>query len=1636
MIRFSIAFFSLILAPRLLFAQVGNEWIQFNQPYYKIPVAKDGFYRLSSANLQAAGVPSSVDPRKLQLFHRGVEQAIHVEGQNDGQLHGGDYLEFFGRRNDGSLDTKLYKNAGAQPHSYHNLYNDTTSYFLTIGSLNGKRISVSSLSGSGLTAETFHWDERLLVLSNDYSGGLDYGSIQSSAFEDAEGWMGPRITQNQEGSYMLEGITSGVTSIAPVLEILLIGRGPMNHVVEIYAGTRLLNAAGFTGYSTHKQTEQLQWADVSSDGKITIKVKVLGLGGAPDRVSVGYIKITYPQQTNMASASEKLFTLVGNADNKSYLTIQNPAAGARVYDITDPANLIQLATNQTTTLNTVVGGTGSARKIFATATSITPSIKRVSFRQINPASHNFVIITHPILRKPASGYTDPVKAYAEYRALQVGGGYDTLIVNIQQLYDQFSYGEQTPVAIFHFVKFLSAVNAPKYLFLIGKGLEVNYNYYRNPAAFTVYKDLVPTAGYPGSDMFFSAVNGTTPTIATGRLTASVPQDVAAYFNKVKEFEALPYNDQRRKNILHLSGGIYQGEPEIFRSYLEGFAQIAKGYQLGGYVKAVAKKSIDIQVINVSDEVNRGLNLITFFGHSSSTSLDFDIGFVTDPVMGYNNKGKYPVILMNGCSAGSFFLQNSIFGENWVNTPNRGAIGVIAHSSLAFAFALQRYSTMFYEVGYQDPASSNRGLGDIQKEIAARYLEAYGVSPVTTTQVHQMVLLGDPSVKLFGAPKADYEIPANTVSIQSFNDEPVTALSDSFKLTFVVHNYGKAIDQDFKVKITRTLNDNSKLTYDSTFEGILYSDTITFALPGKVENGFGNNTFTVYIDALDQVEELNEDNNTAAISFFIPLSGTKNLYPQDFAIVNSKQVNLTFQHTDQISGEREFLMELDTIPTFSSPFKKQFSINATVLGSQKIALSNEDTTAYYWRTKLAKPTAEENTAWDISSFTYIPNGPSGWTQVHFPQYANNPAVGIVKDTEIRQLKFQETISDIAVRTFGAAAGKPGDSVSVKINGAEYNLYTAESLVCRNNTINLIAFDRTTTQPYAAVYLTWIDILQKYGGRSLICGREPYAINSFLQNELVTTDGADLIRYVDNVALGDSVILFNIGDAGYSAWPAQAKTKLGEIGISASQINDLQAGEAVIIFARKGAAPGSARMVKASTSPANQQKITVDATITGRFRSGTMTSGLIGPAQQWNNFFTRYKETDTSDETVFDVIGVKSNGEEAVLKINVTNGEDLSSIYAGEYPYVKVLFKATDDVFVTPSQLYRWMVTYEPVAEGLLLYRGSNKQQTLFKGQRWNGNYSFINISAEAFTDSLSVRYGVKNSRTFVATTNYIKIQAPLPGDTTHFTVPFETTNEGENNADVFVNPRVLPEISYDNNIISLNRYLNVLGDLTAPILDVTIDGRHITRDEFISLTPKVKIMLWDNNPYLFKKDTVGMALLLAYPCEEDPCGFRRIYFSSPEISWQSETDTSEFLINFNPTLSNGRYVLRVEGKDANGNPSGIIPYEVSFQVKEESEVMVRQAYPNPFNDATHFEFTVTGQQPPTSFRLSISNLSGKPVHEFAETNSNHFFIGTNTVQWKAIDASGAPLPNGMYIYSITIHLGDSVITKVGKVVLAR
>ncbi len=1638
----------ILTSTRLIAQPIGNEWIQFNQPYYKIQTGENGIYRITYDDLVSAGFPvNTVDPRKVQIYHRGVEQAVYVEGQLDAQFNPSDYIEFYGMRNDGTLDGELYLEPDARPHPYINLYSDSTSYFLTWSPFNnGRRMAFFKENNvDGLPAESYHFDEKISVIAENYSPGIHYPVGVASAatlltgYDYGEGWTSTRIKKGNYRDFVIGGLAgTEISGPPPILEVLLAGRNNLNHKVSVWAGPnastmRILGEVTYSSYYNQLFADTLLWGDVAIDGSMVVRVKVEGVGSSTDFSSVSYIKLKYADKTDQGVLDEKFFWLRPNPQGKSYIEIDNVPVGVKIYDITDPARPIRIGYNQgATNLNAIVPNTNSERQLIITRKRVEHSgLKTVHFRQIDPSKASFLIISNKYLRKPSASYTDPVKAYATYRASGTGGSYDTLVMNVGALYDQFSYGEVTPLAIYRFVRYMVSNGSPDYLFIIGKGLTPNYNFHRKDFQTQEFRDLVPPAGYPGTDHTFSTVlspSGHIPVLPVGRIPAHEPADVEAYLNKVKEAESVSYDELWKKNIIHLSGGKNAWEQNWFYSYVESYRVISEGPYLGSGVVTETKKTTNAtELINVSKYVNEGILQITFFGHSGTLGSDIEIGYVSNPGMGYNNKGKYPVILVNGCNAGDAYLPVRGFGEDWILTPDLGAVGFIAHTDLGYPQKLHRYTSNFYRVAYADTAYINRGIGDIQKEIAKRYKAASGMGPIDVAQIEQMALQGDPAVRNFAAGLPDYETESDKVFATSKDGGPITAQSEVFDLNIISSNYGLAVTDSLKVSIVRKLSDGTEIKLDTlVFAPVMYQDTLVVEVKGIGKEGFGNNEFTITLDPLNEIPEMNEDNNTAIFRLFISLGATNCLQPYPFAIVRERQQKLVVQALDLLQGERTFLIELDTSNQFNTPVRQMVTLNGKTWVKWQIDLfpnfPERDSIVFYWRSKFANPRPDELDIWAESSFTYIKDSPTGWSMSHFPQFDDVKSEEIIPDQQERKWKFKSFHTSLFVRTFGIDHPDFGyQSVELRLNDIPFIF---ETRLCTDNSINLLAMDKSTTRPYLGLNLSSVPILDR---RS--CGRVPQVINNFIKHEIENQKRIE--QYINAISEDDYVLLFSIGGLTYEDWPSSTIDKLEEIGVSQGTIGLLQTGYPMIILGKKGSPPGTAIEILpdfTDTIPPAEQELVLFEEVTGILDDGVMESPVAGPARSWLDFSQEvaHEENPAKDNYYFDIIGIGNDKAEHVLFDQVSVGNvDLTGVSSLQYPFIKLRMFSDNPDGLVPTQLRRWTLRFENEPEGIIRLADGQSPESIEKqeGDTLLVRMQFENISAVDFSDSIQVDYTLFNHDQGKSYADSMKIEALKAGEYSNFKVVLQTFNRGgDNDIKVFANPYIQPEINYNNNLLEMKKYLNVVVDDQNPILEVTIDGSFIMDGDLVSPTPLIALRLKDENEVLLKEDTTGIDLYIKKPC--DGCDFERIGYSWPNVVWYPATPTSDFALEYQPDkLEDGIYTLKAQAVDASGNVSGTEPYTIRFEVVNESQITNFFPYPNPFSSSTRFVFTLTGGEIPDDIIIQIMTVTGKVVREITQDEIGPVKIGHNITEyaWNGRDEFGDQLANGVYLYRVKVRM---------------
>lgn len=1639
----------LLWLPLAGFAQYANDWVRPGQQYLKISVAENAVYRITYSDLANAGLPvSSIDPRLIQVFHRGTEQAIrfnHNQVPADHNFDPTEYLEFYGQRNDGTLDRELYLPSTAQPHPYYNLYSDTSAYFLTWNQapVQGKRMEVfDQVNSANLPREGAQTRELLSLYTTEYSPGLTLlNTITQSFFTEGEGWTGSQICTPNCATDYRDFTISQITNIAaaagtPQFEVMVAGREPLLHKVELYAGPnagslRLVTSVSFSEFQVGLMSGNLNWTDVSMTGNLLLRIRAVGVGGDRDRVSVSYIRVSYPADFNMAGVAQTTMKLAANAAGKSYVELSNAAAGARLFDITDPSNIVVIGTRTSgPVVSAVIPNTLSPRKIlYHTASkSVQPSqLTTVTFRDLERDA-DFIIISHPSLTASGGGYGNPVEAYAAYRESPEGGSYRTLTVMMDELYDQFNYGERSARAIREFVRMLTGIGDPKYLFIIGKGRELTAQYHRRSPFPGELPDLVPTGGSPASDAVFSmGFSGDTfvPAIPTGRLPATTPGHVAAYLNKIKETEASPdHNWQKR--VLHLSGGIQPNELATFKTYVHGFGEIAKKKFLGADVRTLGKHSTaTVEFINISKEVNEGVNLVTFFGHSSSNATDIDIGKVTDPLLIFSNKGKYPVLLVNGCYAGEFFNNGVNFGEDWILAADKGARNFMANSSFGLDGFLKLYTDQFYESGFGDSILINKGAGDAQVAVAKKMLTGVSEPNFNSAQVHQMVLLGDPSVKLLEVRAPDFTIDDASITVSAWDDKPIHALSDSLKITVIVKNPGKVSSAPLRVRILHTLGDVEH-KIDTLFSSLLNTDTLSVTLPRHNGNFFGSNTIEVMLDPLNEVAELNESNNSATWTKNIVFNGTQNLQPAPFGIVGTGPVELVFMNTDMMSHEQTYTLEVDTVASFNSPYKLTRSVTAKVLGRTSLTLLSNDSLVYYWRTR---PSVATDVQWETTSFTFIQGGGPGFAQLNFDQLLANSLDGLVADPVLEKLEFEETSVSFFVRTFGGAHPLSQVNGSFQVNDAEY-YHSPQQFDCRNNTINLVAFDRSSVVPYLGIPFTF----QNSFGRS--CGREPMLINSFTAAEVETGNSDDLIKYVDNIKEGDSVVLFSMGNAGFSSWSSAVVQKLGELGIIQADVDEFVDGEPVIILGKKGASPGTATIIRSDGSQPEEDELQLTEGFRGRVPNGSIKSVLIGPALKWKDAAPRISGVGLSDIAFVDAIGVSRDRHEVISISGQVQAFDLGSVDAAQHPYLKLQFKTQDEVTLSPSRLDQWIVNFDPAPDGMVVAITPGKPVRLQEGNVLQARFGFVNITDVPFSDSLQAVLTVRNQTKGISERHTLKIKGPAPGDTTYVDFDIATRSKlGFNDLTLSINNGIVTEQYLQNNVLELPGYLEVRKDNINPLLDVTIDGRYLVNGDLVSANPDIDITLMDENHLLGRLDTTLLALFLTYPCASGDCPATRISFSRDDVTWTSASSSPELRVEFKPKdLADGLYELRIQGFDVSGNPSGTEPYLVSFEVRGQPDITHVPPYPNPSHGPFFFEFLSAGDHPPDAMLLQIFTREGREVARFDEADAPPLHIGLNQFQSTGLDAHGGRLSSGLYMFRLTVHQAGVNYTTSGRLVV--
>lgn len=1605
----------------------GNEWIQYGQPYYKLKIAEDGVYRLTYQQMQAAGIPlNAVQGQRWQLFHLGVEQPVFVS--NEGTFQSGDYLEFYGQKNRSELDRHLYRDPnGNMLNPEYSLFTDSAAYYLTLAPTGTTPLHYNTINNDLNqlpAAEPWYWATSLQVFSEGHFKTYRKQSganIYFSHFE-ADGFAHNYI---EETNFTLSLSARNTSGPKPELNLSMIGNfNSDGHALQLLLNNNLLTQDSFIGPQLKKYFFSLDHALITDQLKLTVR----GLNDT-DRMAVAFGKIRYPRNFSFAQ-NEQIAIELPAAAGPRYLALSG--LGNQPLILLEPATGLRLITKVEGGLHRVkLPAAAGARFLYlygpAQNRSI-PSIRTLQFTDFENAATDYLILTNDQLYNDGAG-NNWVQAYADYRTSAEGGGYEVQLVEVKSLFDQFAYGiDYHPMAIRNAVAFLRRYRLPdlRFLFIIGRGQE--YQLVRKPeelqAAVESGNMLVPSFGYPASDnLLFAPIEGRVSPLPLGRLAAINGAEVKIYLDKVRELElaeSLPQTIADRawtKQVLHLGGGSNGGEQSTIRFYLESMADEIEKNTFGGSVKAFYKNSTDVIQNSLSQEIfdyiNAGTSIITFFGHSSPGTFDFNI----DNPDNYENKGKYPLVLSLGCYSGNIFGPSRSIGERFTFYEDKAAVIFGASRGLGFIPSLATFARSFYRnIG---ETYYGKTIGEAMNATFREYEANNSIG--LETLVEQFTINGDPAIRLHPVDGPDYLIDPATAD---FSPQLISAQLDSFTLAFDAVNLGLNQNDTITVEVSRTFPDGTVVTFPKdTILMDRFRKRLTYRLAVGGRQGTGLNTFQVRIDADGQItefpapaaelnNELVRSNGELGVPLFIIDNTARAVYPPEFALIGDANITLKASTTDALAPSRTYWLEIDTTARFDSPSKvrlRQEQKGGVLKWTPDLSWQNN--TVYYWRVSPAVSAENPEPVWSVSSFTYQAGSAPGWRQGHYWQFREDEQTDLSFKDTTQQIGFGLAYLDMRVRN---KIWDPEDRPGFFYNNANDATGT-RSWEYINQGVSVVVFEPDNG-------VTVRNTGRQYGTA------DPRNRPIFSFDTRTATGRNNLMDFL-TTKIPDNYIVFvwtlqASEDADYMPqdW-AQDSISLGRNifsvleGFGAQRVRELE---------QKGSVPYAFIYVQGegprdeSLAENRFDEVNVTTVLRSLFTTGKLYSKLVGPAKNWDKMSWEIAPENLGavDTVKLSLLGIKTDGSVDTLLKEVQQEQSLAQFDAAVYPFLQLGYNAKDEANRSLPFLRHWTVLYEGSPELAINPALSTyffQADTIQRGLSIQLKASVENLSIFP-SDSVDLKFTLLNAQNQETSSRQVK--AGLAGNGRlefELEIPTDGLN-GRHTLTTQINPdpRQL-EHHYFNNI--LNQQIEVITDRKNPLLDVTFDGQVILNGDLVGASPLIMIRLKDENPYLLLEDTALVSLQLT-----DPSGqTQRIALNSPEIQYTpaASADKNLLSIAFRPTFTeDGTYQLTVNGRDVSGNFSGALDYQVAFEVRTRNSISNVLNYPNPFSTSTQFVYTLTGT-PPTYFRIQILTVSGRIVREINQDEIGPLRVGTNRTDfaWDGTDEFGDRLANGVYLYRI-------------------
>ncbi len=682
----------------------------------RINISEPGWYRLSSAGLEAQGFTHGKDLRDLRLYYGGQQVPLLLGSDSNGKARPGANTARWSRREKAGF-VEFFAAGVDTPYTADSIYwlvRDPATPALRLQ----RSSEASGVPGPDEFLSTVEKKERLLY----------FGALRD---DNRDNFFGRIVNDSPQQQTLVLPLVRRDSAQPSQLEVALQGVSAGLHKVNVSFNGVALGRIEFAD-EEYKIAKFEIGSSLLTEGENQVTLTAPDNG--TDVSLIDYIRIRYPRP--YVSNQNLLYCTAPAGTDIRIDGFTHP--DIRVIDVTDPLQVIELmgTVGQTDAGYSIrvspLGGSSSVeRQLFAfTPESILkPQIKVNQASSWNAESNraDLVIITH-------GGFAEPAARLADLRQ---SAGYTTAVVEVKDLYDEFTYGIKDPTAIQAFLTRATSEwqFSPRFAILFGDASNDPRNYLGLGA-----NDLVPTRLVSANllktssdDWFVRRIDSP---VALGRLPVRSLEEANLVVNKLIAYEQRPEHEEAWTGKATLLADV--NSPPFF-SFED--ASAAFGQLLAPVVQCkqilVRELGVEAARAQVFEAFNNGMLLMNLVGHGSVDVWGNGGLLDKDDIANLNNGDRLPLVVTLNCLNGFFHDAGmESMAEALLKAESGGAVAVLASSALTDPSGQAALATRFYEELFK---GSGTTLGEAL--VKAKRM-------ITDEEVKQtFMLFGDPTLRL-------------------------------------------------------------------------------------------------------------------------------------------------------------------------------------------------------------------------------------------------------------------------------------------------------------------------------------------------------------------------------------------------------------------------------------------------------------------------------------------------------------------------------------------------------------------------------------------------------------------------------------------------------------------------------------------------------------------------------------------------------------------------------------------------------------------------------------------------------------------------------------------------------------------------